>query len=61
LNVLIKFCRTYSEMLLTVKKCKLRIGRDSAYAFMLTKAFPSIRLEGSYFVREKSLGKWLDR
>lgn len=47
--------------MLTVKDLqkKLKIGRDTAYALMHAKGFPSIKIGGRYFVTEEALIKWL--
>ena len=47
--------------LLTVKDLsrRLKIGRDTAYALMRSKAFPSICIGKRYFVTEQALGRWL--
>lgn len=37
----------------------LKIGRDTAYALMHSKAFPSIKLGGRYYVTQEALDSWL--
>lgn len=48
-------------MLLTVKELQslLRIGRDTAYALMHSRAFPSIKIGGRYYVARDALDRWL--
>ncbi len=48
-------------MLLTVKDLQeiLNIGRDTAYALMRSKSFPSIKIGCRYFVTREELEKWL--
>lgn len=50
-------------MLLTVKDLQKRIpiGRDAAYALMHSKAFPSIKIGGRYFVDNAALEKWIEQ
>lgn len=50
-------------MLLSTKdlQMKLKIGRDKAYALMHASAFPSMKLEGRYYVVEKEVDDWLKR
>lgn len=47
--------------MLTVKDLQrvLHIGRDRAYALMRSKAFPSIKLGGRYYVSVEALERWL--
>ena len=40
---------------------ELNIGRDSAYALMRAKAFPSIKIGRRYFVSEDAFARWLER
>lgn len=40
---------------------KLNIGRDTAYALMHSKNFPSFKLGGRYFVTQQALDKWLEQ
>lgn len=49
--------------MLTVKDLQreLNIGRDSAYALMRAKAFPSIKIGRRYFVSKEALARWLER
>lgn len=39
---------------------KLGIGRDRAYALMHSKAFPSMRIGGRYYVSEEALCRWVE-
>lgn len=50
-------------MLLTVRDLIqiLNVGRDTAYALMHAKGFPSIKLGGRYYVSRDELQKWLDK
>lgn len=50
-------------MLLNVKDLQelLKIGRDTAYALMHAKGFPSIKIGGRYYVAREALDKWLDQ
>lgn len=47
--------------MLTVKDLQkiLKIGRDTAYALMHAKAFPSIKIGGRYYVTREALDSWL--
>ncbi len=47
--------------MLTVKDLQeiLKIGRDTAYALMHAKAFPSIKIGGRYYVTQEALDSWL--
>ncbi|MBQ9927329.1 MAG: helix-turn-helix domain-containing protein [Lachnospiraceae bacterium] len=49
--------------LLTVRETQavLRIGRDKTYALMKSKAFPSIKIGGRYFVDEDALQEWVQK
>ena len=48
--------------MLTVKElqAQLKIGRDTAYALMHSRNFPSIKLGGRYYVTQAALDKWLE-
>lgn len=50
-------------MLLTVKDLiqLLNVGRDTAYALMHSKGFPSMKIGGRYYVSREELLKWLDK
>ena len=50
-------------MLITVNELQqlLHIGRDKAYALMHSKAFPSIKLGGRYYVSKDELDSWLKK
>lgn len=50
-------------MLLTVKDLinLLNVGRDTAYALMHSKGFPSMKIGGRYYVARDELQKWLDK
>lgn len=37
----------------------LGIGRDTAYALMRSRAFPSIKISGRFFVEKEALRIWL--
>lgn len=47
--------------MLTVKdlQTELGIGRDSAYALVHNKSFPSIKIGGRYLVEKEALQHWL--
>ena len=47
--------------LLTVKELGtvLKVGRDTAYALMKSKGFPSIVIGKRYFVTERALHEWI--
>lgn len=47
--------------LLDVKETQeiLRTGRDKTYALMNSKAFPSIKIGGRYFVDADALDEWI--
>lgn len=49
--------------MLNVKEMQeiLRIGRDKAYALMHSRAFPSIKIGGRYFVEAEALEEWLQK
>lgn len=49
--------------MLTTKELQgeLRIGRDTAYALMHSKGFPSMKLGGRYYVDEDALRKWIEQ
>jgi len=50
------------EKLYTVKDLrKFGIGRDKAYQLMHSKAFPSIKIGGSYYVEPKAFMDWLKK
>jgi excisionase family DNA binding protein len=46
---------------LTVKDLQsvLKIGRDTAYALVRSKGFPSYKLGGRYYVTQEALERWL--
>lgn len=46
---------------LTVKDLTrmLCIGRDRAYALMRSKAFPSTKIKGRYYVSQDALKRWM--
>lgn len=50
-------------MLLTVKdlQSQLGIGRDTAYALMHSRAFPSIQIGRRYYVTREALEQWLSQ
>ncbi|MBE5851893.1 MAG: helix-turn-helix domain-containing protein [Lachnospiraceae bacterium] len=43
-----------------VSEC-LNIGRDSTYALLKTKGFPSIQIGNQYLVPEDKLEEWINR
>lgn len=47
--------------MLTVKDLteKLGVGRDTAYALMRAKGFPSFKIGKRYFVSEEALEEWI--
>jgi len=47
--------------MLTVKDLteKLGVGRDTAYALMRAKGFPSFKIGRRYFVSEEALEEWI--
>lgn len=49
--------------LLTTKELGevLKVGRDTAYALMKSKGFPSITIGKRYFVTERALAEWVRR
>ena len=49
--------------LLTVKDLQkeLKLGRDTAYALMHAKGFPSIKIGGRYYVSNDALIRWLEQ
>lgn len=49
--------------MLTVKDLVkvLNIGRDTAYALMHSRSFPSMKIGGRYYVTQKALDDWLER
>ena len=49
------------RILLRVKDLQtlLGVGRETAYALMRSKSFPSIKIGGSYFVSREALDRWL--
>jgi len=49
--------------MLTVKdlQYQLKVGRDTAYALMHSKSFPSFKLGGRYFVTQQALDRWLEQ
>lgn len=50
-------------MVLNVQELQvaLGIGRDSAYALMRSRAFPSMKLGGRYIVAKDALKVWMKR
>ena len=50
-------------MLLKVKDLQdqLGLGRDTAYALMRSKGFPSIQIGNRYYISEEALTRWLER
>lgn len=48
-------------MLLDVKQLRnrLNVSRDTAYALVHAKGFPSMKIGGRYYVSEEALKKWL--
>ena len=48
-------------MLLDVKQLRnrLNVSRDTAYALVHAKGFPSMKIGGRYYVSEDALKKWL--
>ncbi len=39
----------------------LGLGRDKTYSLFRQKSFPSVQIDGRYFITKKAFENWLDR
>ena len=54
--------RAYEDRLLTYKDLQeiLHVGKGRAYELLHSSCFPTIKINGRYYVNSRHLSKWLD-